>query len=642
MNPVLARIAPSVDAAFYLARNPDVARAGMAAAEHYWRAGWREGRDPSAWFATEYYLRANPDVAGAGLNPLWHYLERGRREGRPPRPPGGPWREELDRPHPAAPPAALPADPLGPAVLRQRLAAASAGARGLVLALSHDRYTEIPGGTQLLIAGEQRKVNGDGGTYLHLCPAVAGHGLAPAADAPAALGVTLDGAWLGVATADRLAAALRALPAALRRLLVVHALHGWQPETVAALAAALRPHERVFWAHDYGAGCASPRLLRNDIAPCHGPPPDSLGCRICRHGDGRVEHLARVRALFAAVPFCLAAPSATAAAAWTRSTGLKVAAVHVHPHAVLAPQPPRPAAGGPVRIGFIGAAAYHKGWPWFRDLVGAARALPEYRFFHFADAAALRPMDGLAGVAVSVTPAAPFVMQQALAARRIDLVLALSPWPETFSYAAHEALAAGADLLTVAGSGHIAALVRATGRGAVLADADALAAFVLSRRAVPLVRARREAGRPGAHLHHVGSTATLALSDAAAITDDPDLHLLIGRRRIDAARNRDVFRFALPPAAARRRVVRLRSRSLDTAWDPALCGDGRHLGVAVRALALDGVPVPSVRLGAGWHAAEDELRWTDGDAAIDVAAARCLDVRIAPMLRYWRVPLFVA
>jgi len=37
---------------------------------------------------------------------------------------------------------------------------------------------------------------------------------------------------------------------------------------------------------------------------------------------------------------------------------------------------------------------------------------------------------------------------EALAAREIDLVLVLSPWPETFSFVAHEAFAAGADVVT--------------------------------------------------------------------------------------------------------------------------------------------------------------------------------------------------
>ena len=54
----------------------------MDAARHYLAFGWREGRDPGPFFATETYLARHPDVAEAGLNPLLHYETNGRRENR--------------------------------------------------------------------------------------------------------------------------------------------------------------------------------------------------------------------------------------------------------------------------------------------------------------------------------------------------------------------------------------------------------------------------------------------------------------------------------------------------------------------------------------------------------------------------------
>jgi hypothetical protein len=639
-DPVLRLIGPEVDAAFYLAANPDVAAAGIEAADHYWRMGWREGRDPSPWFRTGFYLAANPDVAAAGINPLWHYLVRGREEGRTPREPGGPWREELDRPPPLPTPVATGARRLGPASLRRLLTQATAGARGLVLAVSHDRYIDIAGGTQLLIADEQRKVNSDCGTYLHLSPTVARLGLAPADAAPEWLGVTLDGTWRGIARRDALAPALAGLPADLPRLLVVHALHGWRPESVAALAAALRPAHAVFWAHDYGAACGNPRLLRNDIAPCGAPPPASLGCRICRYGDERPTHLARLQALFRAVPMRVVAPSAIAADIWGRAAALPAVAVHVHPHARLHPQPAATEAeAGPVRLGFIGGADYHKGWGLFRDLLGHARGRNDRQFHQFATPDLLRPMDGLIQVPARTDATAPHGMTRALAAHRIDLVLALSPWAETFSYAAHEALAAGADLVALESGGNVAALVRDLGRGVVLADAAAVAAFVLGDAADAHVARRRAAGRQTAWLDHCGSTATLAPDGDAATTAEPDLHLLFDCRRIEGVRSGTGWRFTLPPNASPKRLVRLRSRHVAAAWRADLADD-RRLGVAVTALALDGRPVGPERLRSGWHAAEPGLRWTDGDAAIMVGAARVLEVQTLPLLRYGRVPMF--
>jgi glycosyltransferase involved in cell wall biosynthesis len=645
-HPELALISPHVDAAFYRASNPDVGAAGVAPAEHYWRTGWREGRDPSPWFRTEYYLRANPDVRAAGINPLWHYLARGREEGRTPREPGGPWRAEMERVlaeagRPAA--RAVPEDAavLDVAALRALLAAACAGASGLVLAFSHDRYTLVPGGTQLLIANEQRRFNGDLCAYLHLAPLHARLGLAPPGETPGetpdALAVTLDGTWRGVAAHADLAAALAELAQGLPRLLVVHTLHGLQPESVAALAAVLRPARALFWAHDYGAGCPDPRLLRNGVAFCGAPPPASLACRVCVHGEARAAHLARVEVLFRAMPFDLIAPSEIAAATWQRAAPLPVRRVIVHPHATLeaAPEDDPPDPAGPVRVAFVGQAVFAKGWGAFAELLREARGEAAYRFLHFASPGELQSMDGLHTVAATVGPAQPYAMLQALAAARIELVVLASPWPETFGYVAHEALAAGAFLVTLAASGHVADLARRSGRGVVLADEMALAAYVLSRRAAAEARARRALPRPRAALRHVGSSASLT---AGAQTDDPGLFVVAGGARVDPAREGEWLIFRLPPRGRAERTVRLRSRWMAPAWEPDMPADPRHLGVAIAEMRIDDADVPAgdARRVAGWHPAENVWQWTDGDAVLRVGKARRLALRLLPLGRYPR------
>ncbi len=71
-----------LDANFYREAHPDLFEMDMDPARHYAALGWREGRDPAAWFSTEDYLRQNGDVAAGGENPFVHYLSQGRREGR--------------------------------------------------------------------------------------------------------------------------------------------------------------------------------------------------------------------------------------------------------------------------------------------------------------------------------------------------------------------------------------------------------------------------------------------------------------------------------------------------------------------------------------------------------------------------------
>jgi hypothetical protein len=70
------------DAAWYRARYPNVAAAGVDPLAHYLSSGAREGRDPHPDFDSAFYLRSNPDVVAANVNPLVHFVRFGRREGR--------------------------------------------------------------------------------------------------------------------------------------------------------------------------------------------------------------------------------------------------------------------------------------------------------------------------------------------------------------------------------------------------------------------------------------------------------------------------------------------------------------------------------------------------------------------------------
>lgn len=77
-------IAHLVDQPWYFEMYPDVAAAGISAADHYMSTGWAEGRNPCPLFDTEWYFKNYPDVELAGANPLWHFAKIGWREGRNP------------------------------------------------------------------------------------------------------------------------------------------------------------------------------------------------------------------------------------------------------------------------------------------------------------------------------------------------------------------------------------------------------------------------------------------------------------------------------------------------------------------------------------------------------------------------------
>ena len=72
-----------VDADWYRTAYPEVAADPV---QHFFETGWREGRDPNAWFAARWYLEQNADATGADESPLHHFVRDGAFAGRPPHP----------------------------------------------------------------------------------------------------------------------------------------------------------------------------------------------------------------------------------------------------------------------------------------------------------------------------------------------------------------------------------------------------------------------------------------------------------------------------------------------------------------------------------------------------------------------------
>jgi hypothetical protein len=108
---------------------------------------------------------------------------------------------------------------------------------------------------------------------------------------------------------------------------------------------------------------------------------------------------------------------------------------------------------------------------------------------------------------------------------------------------------------------------------------------------------------------------------AVPLTDDPDLHLMIDGKRVDAIEQRkdmQVFRLLTRP-----RTVRVRSRAA-VPQELGLARDTRPLGVAVQRIVLAGarktwaIDADAATLADGFHAFEPDngIRWTDGDAAV--------------------------
>jgi hypothetical protein len=338
--------------------------------------------------------------------------------------------------------------------------------------------------------------------------------------------LTINGGYIGLTTYDDLSQALAELATEMPRTrrFVAHCLLGHQVDPLITLHFALCPTAAIFWINDYEAICVGFNLLRNDVSFCGGPPSGSMACRICVYGEDRDAHLAQLGRLFAAIPFHVVAPSRAALAVWTSAARLPHASVQIHEYARIRPSAIRSSligatsrgtADNPVRVAFAGYAAVHKGWPAFVEFAAAIKDLPGYQAFHFTALPADPAPPNVQTVLTKVLPGARGAMTDALVAHSIDLVLVLSTWPETFCLVAYEAMASGADVITLPGSGNVADAVLVHGRGLVMPDPASIVDFFVSGAAIEYVQMCGEQGSEMGRVESRGMTATLIPADAS-------------------------------------------------------------------------------------------------------------------------------
>ncbi|MCR5876517.1 hypothetical protein LRS10_21650 [Phenylobacterium sp. J426] len=481
-------VAAEFDRRFYLALSPDLVAAGADPLHHFLTHGWREGRDPNPNFSVRGYLHEYPEVAETGVNPFVHYLRRGRREGREAGPDLGFRYDILARQRPIDDQVeeSVKAALMRPVGGADRLAAALAGARtGLArlhVTFSHDDYRINVGGVQLCLQIESARVGEQGRDHLHIFPAAPWPVMRDGEKGP--LGVLLNGQDLGAYAPADVSAALRDICGAdaRDRSFAIHSLLGHSVAETLDILAALRLQAGFLWLHDYASLCAGYNLLRNGVEDCAAPPPESAACGICAFGPWRARHLVGHEQLFGGLELTVVSPAAVTLDFWKTRWDFPAARHLVHPHAKLAPRGPAalPPPERPLRVAFVGYPVAHKGWPLFKRLVTRYADDLRYAFFHLG----AQQDTGVAAEfhEVRVAAGGPNAMQQALEQLEIDVVLLWPLWRETFSFAVHEALAAGCAVVTGPDSGNVAAVVAASGEGAVLADDAAVeAAFRIGR-----------------------------------------------------------------------------------------------------------------------------------------------------------------
>jgi hypothetical protein len=526
-------VGPPFDRAFYGEAYPDVVACGAEPLEHFLTVGWREGRDPAPWFSVHEYLQDNPDIAEAGINPLVHYVVAGRAEGRAPRRVEG-FRAKIASSVPSLEARLAesrtrarriePAADFTAAVVESRT-----GLRDLHLTFSHDDYLENLGGVQICLQHESAQMAELGRDHLHLCPTT--HWPVLRRGEPALLWVLLNGRRIGAFDAAAVAEGLATLRApaagaqAARGSFAIHNLLGHSADEVIEVLQAAGLNDGVFWLHDFTSLCAGYQLLRNDVADCGAPPPDSAACGICLYGPARLAQVAEHERLFRTLRLTVASPAQLTLDFWRARSNYPAAATVVHPHVQLTPRPPGKLELGelepskseaseprPLRLAFLGMPSAHKGWPVFVELATAYAGDPRYRFLHLG--ARRDPRTTIAFHPVAVSLADPEAMRRALEVLEVDVALIWSIFRETFCLAAYEAVAAGAAIVTSPESANVAALVASQGWGRVLADEAALQRALQTGELFDLARSVR---RPQLYdLAFSGVSADLAAAGLAA------------------------------------------------------------------------------------------------------------------------------
>ena len=487
--------AAAFDSVFYLSSWPDVAAAGQDPLEHFLLAGWREGRDPSPDFCGAAYLEANPDLAGTGINPFLHWLAVGQAEGRPQRFELG-YRGRIvtaltplvDRME-AAGRAAFAIQPGSAHELNGIIA--QRRPRHLHVTFSHDDAFRNVGGLQFCIQRESAELARRGIDHLHLFPPVPWPTLRPCGHR-APIGVSWNGRTLGNYSVPDISAALSDRQGRGKLTFALHSLLGHEVGETLDLLSAAGARRGLFWVHDFTGLCAGYHLMRDNMLDCGAPPAGSAACGICVFGPARHLHLSSHRRLFEALDLTLVGPSQAALDVWNAAPDAPfVRDQRVHPHARLAPTGRR--AGGdpdaPLVVAFMGIPTPYKGWPVFEELAGRFRKDPRYRFVRLSSVVV--PGAPAEHIPVSVSVEAPDAMRKALEGAGVDVAVLWSLGRETFSFAAYEAAAAGAAILTGPDSGNVAAFTRAGGHGLVLPDEATLFAQFESGAVRHLSRASR-------------------------------------------------------------------------------------------------------------------------------------------------------
>ena len=152
------------------------------------------------------------------------------------------------------------------------------------------------------------------------------------------------------------------------------------------------------------------------------------------------------------------------------------------PHQILQGEYKRKPFGNPIKIAFIGKQVSLKGWDDYKEIVDRLGDDPDYEFYYLGTGTD-RPSN-VKAAEVSVRKQGPDAMINTLRKLKIDIVLLLSCWPETYSYTYFEAYAAGCYIITYNCSGNMADMVNKNDNGFIIDNNDELISLLQDKNSM--------------------------------------------------------------------------------------------------------------------------------------------------------------
>jgi len=519
------------DGSYYLSEYPDVAEAKIDPFEHFCSVGWKEKRNPSVAFDTGFYLRQYPDIAAANINPLIHYIAAGQFEGRKIMPPlremrlrvqhslwSRNYRSEGYDPE-------IPTDGILSVSKLMVLLSDTFRDAPTVVSVSHDDYGVNVGGVQKLLSVEEARCEDLSWNYMHLAPSCHRLGLAQNAPGiPVVLTLRLNGKKLGNVTPSIFLQSYGQIKNNKHPVFsVIHHLMGHNPEEIADLIDGMSSEKTIIWAHDYFTICSGIQLMRNDVVYCDAPSAESMACNICSHGQDRLVFTKKIADFFSRFEPVVMAPSQSAADLWRKHSPYSYRAVYGRPLGELVLSDSRVSfrngsKNEPIRIAFFGYRTHLKGWNTFQMLAMKFKDDSRYEFHHLGMAQNVAASGNIIYTPVSNSRRGEEAMIFAAVSRNIDVVINWALWPETFCYAAYEAVAAGAFLLAPTGSGNVSALIEKLGadHGLLLHSEDELISLMTSDK---LCKIMRLSNRKRGYISPSGDSVSWLLENADHFQD---------------------------------------------------------------------------------------------------------------------------